>query len=158
MIYGAGVGGNTSNTALLAVGDDGSIRIRTGTDQSNVSVNVTGYYTSAQNGVGAGGFVPMSGTRIANTVNGTGVRKGTLSGGDSITFQVGGANGIPANAAAVALGVIVQNTGGGAGWVHPYPTLNRRLFNQGSVNCLTSKSPKLPSASEYSSSCSVLQD
>ncbi|MEV7934054.1 RHS repeat-associated core domain-containing protein [Curtobacterium sp. NPDC089185] len=122
MIYGAGVGGNTSNTALLAVGDDGSIRIRTGTDQSNVSVNVTGYYTSTQNGVGAGGFVPMSGTRIANTVNGTGVRRGTLSGGDSITFQVGGANGIPANAAAVALGVIVQNTGGGAGWVRPYPT------------------------------------
>lgn len=122
MIYGAGVGGNTSNTALLAVGDDGSIRIRTGTTQSYVTVNVTGYYTSTENGVSAGGFVPMSGTRIANTINGTGIRQGTLSGGDSITFQVGGANGIPANVGAVALGVIVQNSGGGAGWVRPYPT------------------------------------
>jgi RHS repeat-associated protein len=122
MIYGAGVGGNTSNTALLAVGDDGSIRVRTGTTQSTVTVDVTGYYTSTQNGAGAGGFVPMSGTRIANTINGTAVPKGPLTGGSSITFQVAGANGIPANAAAVALGVIVENSGGGAGWVRPYPT------------------------------------
>jgi RHS repeat-associated protein len=122
MIYGAGVGGNTSNTALLAVGDDGSIRVRTGTTQSTVTVDVTGYYTSTQNGVGAGGFVPMSGTRIANTINGMAVPQGPLTGGGSITFQVAGANGIPANAAAVALGVIVENSGGGAGWVRPYPT------------------------------------
>ncbi|MFJ3386019.1 MULTISPECIES: hypothetical protein, partial [unclassified Curtobacterium] len=122
MIYGAGVGGNTSNTALLAVGDDGSIRIKTGTTQANVTVDVSGYYTSTQNGVGAGGFVPLSGTRVANTLTGDGVRKGTVSGGGSISFSVAGVGGIPSNAAAVALGVIVVNSGGGAGWVRPYPS------------------------------------
>ncbi|SBN63226.1 RHS repeat-associated core domain-containing protein [Curtobacterium sp. 9128] len=122
MIYGAGVGGNTSNTSLLAVGDDGNIRIATETAQAHVQVDVTGYYTSTENGAGAGGFVPINGTRIANTVNGTGVRQGQLHGGDAITFQAAGANGIPANAAAVAVSIIVQNSGGGAGWVRPFPT------------------------------------
>lgn len=122
MIYGAGVGGNTSNTALLAVGDDGSIQIATQTAQVNLSIDVTGYYTSTADGVGAGGLVAMSPTRVASTVTGTGVPKGTLSGGDSITFQVAGANGIPVRAAAVAMSIQVQNTGGGEGWVRPYPT------------------------------------
>ncbi len=122
MIYGSGVAGNTSNTSLLAVGDDGSIRIDTTTAQSRVILDVTGYYTSTANGVGAGGFVPLSGTRIANTADGTNVRQGALSGGDSITFQVTGKGGVPTNAAAVAVSVVVQNTGGGAGWVRPSPS------------------------------------
>jgi RHS repeat-associated protein len=122
MIYGSGVAGNTSNTSLLAVGDDGSIRIDTTTAQSRVILDVTGYYTSTANGVGAGGFVPLSGTRIANTADGTNVRQGALSGGDGITFQVTGKGGVPTNAAAVAVSVVVQNTGGGAGWVRPSPS------------------------------------
>ncbi len=122
MIYGSGVAGNTSNTSLLAVGDDGSIRIDTTTAQSRVILDVTGYYTSTANGVGAGGFVPLSGTRIANTADGTNVRQGALSGGDSITFQVTGKGGVPTNAAAVAVSVVVQNTGGGAGRVRPSPS------------------------------------
>lgn len=42
MIYGSGVAGNTSNTSLVAVGDDGSIRIDTTTAQSRVILDVTG--------------------------------------------------------------------------------------------------------------------
>ncbi|MGN8050944.1 beta strand repeat-containing protein [Curtobacterium sp. 22159] len=120
MIYRAGVGGNTSNTALLAVGDGGSVQIMSESAES-VSLNVTGYYTSTQNGVSAGGFVPVAPARIVDTRSGTGVPKRQLSGADSITFQVAGNGGVPAGAAAVAMSVVVANSGGGAGWVSPYP-------------------------------------
>ncbi|WP_141399128.1 RHS repeat-associated core domain-containing protein [Curtobacterium sp. 'Ferrero'] len=122
LTYDAGVGGNTSNTGLLAVGDDGTIQIKTQTSESRVIIDVTGYYTSTQNGVGAGGLVPMAPTRFVDTRNGTGVPQGRLDGGDSVSFQVTGKNGIPAGAAAVALNIIVINQQEAAGWIRPSPS------------------------------------
>jgi|GEM_PF-1217384 len=121
MIYGAGVDGNTSNTSLLAVGDDGKVRINTQTAQSRVVIDVTGYYTSTANGVGAGGFVPVSSKRIVNTGTALNAPQGPLTNGKSFTFTAAGANGIPANAAAVSVNVIVNNTSTVAGWVRPFP-------------------------------------
>ncbi|WIB77543.1 RHS repeat-associated core domain-containing protein [Curtobacterium sp. MCPF17_002] len=121
MIYGAGVDGNTSNTSLLAVGDDGKIRVNTQTSQTRVVIDVTGYYTSTANGVGAGGFVPVSSKRIVNTGTATNAPQGPLTGGKSFTFTAAGANGVPANAAAVAVNIIVNNVNSVAGWVRPFP-------------------------------------
>jgi RHS repeat-associated protein len=122
MIYGAGVSGNISNSSLLAV-SSGSMQIETDSAQSHITIDVTGYYTSTANGVGAGGFVPIPAARVADTRDGTGgVAKATLSGGGSITFPVAGSSGIPTGAAAVQASVIVINRNGGAGWVRPSPS------------------------------------
>lgn len=122
MIYNSGIPNTVSNSALLAVGDDGSLQIMTETALQSVTVTITGYYTSTQNGAGAGGLVAMPPARLVDTRDGTGVRQGSLSGGGSITFQVTGKAGIPAGAAAVAASVVVISDDGKAGWARVTPT------------------------------------
>jgi RHS repeat-associated protein len=122
MIYNSGIPGNTSNSSLLAVGDDGSLQIMTETSQTQVIIDITGYYTSTANGVGAGGLVPMAPTRFVDSRSGLGVPQAQLDGGDSVTFQVTGKNGVPAGAAAVAANIIVINQEGLPGWVRPSPS------------------------------------
>ncbi|MBT1671864.1 RHS repeat-associated core domain-containing protein [Curtobacterium flaccumfaciens] len=122
MIYNSGVGGNTSNTGLLAVADDGTIQVRTETAQSKVVIDVTGYYTSTKNGVSAGGFVAMSPARVLDSRDGTGAAQGQIPAGSQRTIQATGSNGIPAGAAAVAVNIIVINREAKAGYVRPTPT------------------------------------
>jgi len=122
MVYNSGVGGNTSNSSLLAVGDDGALQIMTETAQTHVIIDITGYYTSTQNGVGAGGLVPMAPTRFVDSRSGLGVPKAQLDGGDSVSFQVTGKNGVPAGAAAVAANIIVINQQAAAGWIRATPS------------------------------------
>lgn len=122
MIYNSGVGGNTSNTGLLAVADDGTIQVRTETAQSRVVIDVTGYYTSTKNGVSAGGFVAMSPSRVLDSRGGIGGAQGQIPAGSQRTIQATGSNGIPAGAAAVAVNIIVINREAKAGYVRPTPT------------------------------------
>jgi RHS repeat-associated protein len=121
LIYGSGVTGTTTNSSLLAVGDDGTIQIATETAQTRVIIDITGYYTSTRNGVGAGGLVAMPSQKIVDTRYGTGAPQAPIAGGGSITFQVTGANGIKTGAAAVAVNVVVVNHAASAGWVRLTP-------------------------------------
>lgn len=109
---------NTSNTATVAVGKDGTVQFELQTTE-NLIVDVSGYYTSTANGVGPGGLVPLNGTPIADTRNGNGVPKATISAGGSITFQVTGRGGVPAGAAAVVANITVFGVDGAAGYVAP---------------------------------------
>lgn len=122
MVYNAGVGGNTSNSSLLAVADDGTIQVMTETAQSTVIIDITGYYTSTKNGVSAGGFVAMSPARILDSRDGTGAAAGQIPPGSQRTIQATGSNGIPAGAAAVAVNIVVINREAKAGYVRPTPT------------------------------------
>ncbi|WP_140448642.1 RHS repeat-associated core domain-containing protein [Curtobacterium flaccumfaciens] len=122
MIYNSGVGGNRSNTGLLAVADDGTIQVRTETAQSKVIIDITGYYTSTKNGVSAGGFVAMSPSRVLDSRGGIGGVQGQIPAGSQRTIQATGSNGIPEGAAAVAVNIIVINRSGKAGYVRPTPT------------------------------------
>ncbi|WP_139166341.1 RHS repeat domain-containing protein [Curtobacterium sp. UNCCL20] len=137
MVYNSGIPGNTSNSSLLAVGDDGSLQVMTETAQTRLIIDVTGYYTSTKNGVGAGGLVPMAPTRIVDTRSALGAPKAQLDGGDSITFQVTGRNGIPAGAAAIAANIIVINQEGLPGWVRPSPSGGTK--STGSLNYNSTK-------------------
>jgi len=114
MIYGAGVSGNASDSSLLAVSDAGSVQIKTETAQTSVTIDVIGYYTSTKNGVGAGGYVPVSPAVVADTRDGTGVRAAQVGAGGEITFQVTGKAGVPAQAAAVQANVQIRNTAAAA--------------------------------------------
>ncbi|MFL0358536.1 beta strand repeat-containing protein [Curtobacterium flaccumfaciens] len=122
MVYNAGVGGNTSNSSLLAVADDGTIQVMTETAQSTVIIDITGYYTSTKNGVSAGGFVAMSPARVLDSRDGTGAAAGQIPAGSQRTIQATGSNGIPAGAAAVAVNIVVINREAKAGYVRPTPT------------------------------------
>lgn len=122
MVYNAGVGGNTSNSSLLAVADDGTIQVMTETAQSTVIIDITGYYTSTKNGVSAGGFVAMSPARVLDSRDGTGAAAGQIPPGSQRTIQATGSNGIPAGAAAVAVNIVVINREAKAGYVRPTPT------------------------------------
>ncbi|PZF14440.1 hypothetical protein DEI98_01925 [Curtobacterium sp. MCLR17_034] len=122
MVYNAGVGGNTSNSSLLAVADDGTIQVMTETAQSTVIIDITGYYTSTKNGVSAGGFVAMSPARVLDSRDGTGAAAGQIPAGSQRTIQATGSNGIPEGAAAVAVNIIVINREAKAGYVRPTPT------------------------------------
>ncbi|WP_248704825.1 RHS repeat-associated core domain-containing protein [Curtobacterium sp. MWU13-2055] len=136
MIYNSGVGGNTSNTGLLAVADDGTIQARTETAQSKVVIDITGYYTSTKNGVSAGGFVAMSPSRVLDSRGGIGAAQGQIPAGSQRTIQATGSNGIPTGAAAVAVNIIVINREAKAGYVRPTPTGETRstgVLNYNSV-------------------------
>lgn len=122
MVYNAGVGGNTSNSSLLAVADDGTIQVMTETAQSTVIIDITGYYTSTKNGVSAGGFVAMSPARVLDSRDGTGAAAGQIPAGSQRTIQATGSNGIPKGAAAVAVNIVVINREAKAGYVRPTPT------------------------------------
>lgn len=140
MVYNAGVGGNTSNSSLLAVADDGTIQVMTETAQSTVIIDITGYYTSTKNGVSAGGFVAMSPARVLNSQDGTGAAAGQIPAGSQRTIQATGSNGIPKGAAAVAVNIIVINREAKAGYVRPTPTCGVRstgVLNYNSTAGLT---------------------
>lgn len=142
MDYNQGVGGNTSNSSLLAVGDDGSLQVMTETAQNRVIIDITGYYTSTDNGVGAGGLVAMPPTVLVDSRKGTGVRQAPLDGGGSVSFQVTGREGIPAGAAAVAANIIVINQESKPGWVRLSPSggpVSTGVLNYNSTKGLSTK-------------------
>ncbi|MFS0729432.1 RHS repeat-associated core domain-containing protein [Curtobacterium sp. 1P10AnD] len=86
-------------------------------------LDVQGYYTTTGGGAGVapGGFVPLPGTRIVDTRNGTGAAQATIPSGGSLTVQVGGQGGVASTASAVAANIIVVNGSSTAGYVTPYP-------------------------------------
>jgi len=110
---------NTSNTATLAVSKDGKIELLAQTSVHLV-VDVQGYYTSTENGVADGGFVPVSGERLADTRNGTGITKGSIAPDSTVTTQVTGNAGVPVGASAVVANFIVINDGSTRGNFTPY--------------------------------------
>jgi RHS repeat-associated protein len=118
LTYDGGNLGNTSNTATVAVGSDGTIQISANT-ATDALLDVEGYYTSNDDGTAAGGFVPVSGTRIVDSRSGTGVTEGTITAGSSVTFQVSGTAGVPAGASAAVVNLIAI-AGAHGGYITPY--------------------------------------
>lgn len=112
----------TTFGGVLAVADDGTIQVQAQTE-TRLILHVQGYYTSIEDGVAAGGFVPMNGTRIVDTRSGLGAPKAQLSSGSSIDIQVTGiASGIPSTASGVIVNMIAVNTSTERGWLTSYPT------------------------------------
>ncbi len=119
MRYGAGP--YTSNTAIVQVSAAGKIQIQA-TTTTNVLVDVQGYYTSGNGVTAAGGYSPVTMTRIVDTVNGVGLPKATLGAGTTSTIQVTGKASVPAGAAAVFVNFQVNNATSAAGYINPFAT------------------------------------
>jgi hypothetical protein len=127
-IYGGENKQNTSFSAVLAVNSDGTIQVSAETN-ARLLLDVQGYYTSSADGTAAGGFVPMNGSRIVDTRNGTGAPKAPLTSGKTVDLQIGGVAGVPKDASAVIVNMIAANTGTTTGYFTPYPTGSTRPPN-----------------------------
>lgn len=75
----------TSNSAVVMVSAEGQINIQA-TTSTNVMVDVQGYYTIGNGVTAAGGYSPVTQSRIVDTVNGVGLAKAKLAGGSTSTI------------------------------------------------------------------------
>ncbi|MEU0884377.1 ricin-type beta-trefoil lectin domain protein [Lentzea sp. NPDC005914] len=96
-----------SNTSIVTIGADGNFRLRNGSGQVHAMVDVLGWFVA---GGGGARYVPLTeATRIADTTTGTGGRTTPLGQGETTTFQVTGAAGVPVNATSAVLMPSVQD-------------------------------------------------
>ncbi|MEO6471444.1 MAG: hypothetical protein ABIO14_06535 [Aeromicrobium sp.] len=90
-----------SNTAIVKVGSGGQISVHNSSGSTDVNVDIQGYFTTVSDGSSTGGFVPITPTRVANSLTGEGVPQAKLPGDSSIDIQVSNGGEIPADATAV---------------------------------------------------------
>lgn len=120
LIYGDGTDGDTSGSAISAVGADGKIQVETDTALDLV-IDVQGYF-SAGNGVTApGGYVPINPVRVLSTATGIGVPIARLANASTTNLTVGGSNGIPSNASGVFVTLTPTSYGTSSPWLTVWP-------------------------------------
>ena len=108
-----------SNSAVVPVGTDGKVTLYNNAGSVNVVVDLHGYFTSTTSGTGSGGIVPVTKTRVVDTVNGVGAPKAQIAAGKTLTMTLTGAL-VPAGSYAVFYDIAVKSTANG--YVRVYPT------------------------------------
>jgi hypothetical protein len=105
-------GETVANSAIVPVGSGGQISLYNHTGRTDVVVDLDGYFAPEQPGSGAGAYVPLAPSRIADTRSGSGYADAgsTIGPGGSLTVQVTGSGGVPAGAAAAILNVTATDT------------------------------------------------
>lgn len=122
--FGSGV--TVTNGAIVPVGADGKIDVCScsgNASNTQIIVDVTGYFTSDLSTANASLFIPVEPNRLIDTRNGTGVAQATIPAGGTLVFQVAGADLDliwPNGLTAVALNLTVPNAGTG-GYLIAYP-------------------------------------
>ena len=93
-----------ANLVIVPVGADGEIDVYNNSGGTTQLVgDVSGYFTSDMTAVGDTTYTPLGPIRALDTRSGLGAPEAKLAGGGTLTLQIGGANGIPADVAAVAI-------------------------------------------------------
>ncbi|MEO3747645.1 hypothetical protein [Plantactinospora sp. B5E13] len=115
----AGVGEQLSNTAVVKVGSNGKVSVYNNGGQTDIVVDVQGYFTSVPGSTG-GGFVPVAHARLIDTRSGLGTATGKIAAGASRTVTLTGGV-VPAGAAAAFVNVIVPGASA-TGWLTVAPT------------------------------------
>jgi hypothetical protein len=122
--FGGGV--TVTNGAIVPVGANGKIDIcscSANSSNTQIIVDVTGYFTSNLSTPKASLFVPTEPNRLIDTRNGTGVAQATIPAGGTLVFQVAGSDLDlipPDGLTAVALNLTVPDAGTG-GYLIAYP-------------------------------------
>lgn len=127
-IYGGESEQNTSFSAVLAANPDGTIQVQAETS-IRLILDVQGYYTASDDGTAAGGFVPLNGSRIADTRSGLGFPQQTIGAGERVDLQVSGRGGIPKGASGAIINMIAVNRTASVGYLTPYATGDTRPSN-----------------------------
>ncbi len=127
-IYGGDDKQNTSFSSVLAVSADGTIQVQAETS-IRLILDLQGYYTANTDGTAPGGFVPLNGTRIADTRSGLGLPQQTIGSGERVDLQVTGRGGIPKGASGVIINMIAVNRTASTGYLTPYATGDAKPSN-----------------------------
>jgi hypothetical protein len=116
----AGTNEIISNSAVVQVGSNGQIDLYNAAGSTHVSIDVQGYFTqTSSGGTGAGGFMPITSTRLVDTRAGLGAPRAAIPSGGSLTVTL--ATGpVPTTANAVFLNIIVPSAAA-SGWLAAYP-------------------------------------
>lgn len=112
----ANPGQTRSNMVVVKVGTAGSIRLATLLTDTDLIVDVFGYY-----GGRGGKTTAVDPVRIADSRTGLGTSKRAFGPAEARNIQVAGAGGVPANATAVMLNVTAAETDSW-GWLTVWPT------------------------------------
>jgi Peptidase_C39 like family len=106
----------SSDFAIVALGSDGGIKVTSLVGNPDVSLTVEGYFTaSGSGGPGAGGFVPVTETRIFDD------SATPLAAGATVQLQVSGQNGVPGGAKSVFVNATATTVNGGSGGITIWP-------------------------------------
>lgn len=99
-------GGIVSNSVIVEVPANGTIDVYASNGPVAVIVDISGWYAA---GSAAGGFVPVSQSRLLDTRPGRSPNTGARLGAQPIDVTVAGAGGVPATASAAVLNVTAVN-------------------------------------------------
>ena len=95
-------GGTVANLVHVAVGRDGSVRLRNEAGRVHLIADISGYFAESSSG---STFVPVSPVRLLDTRDGAPVGPAEVRELDVRTARGGAASGVPADATAVVLNV-----------------------------------------------------
>jgi hypothetical protein len=113
-----GPGQTVANLAIVEVGADGQITIaNTSTGSVQVIVDASAYFSIAGVSDAPGSYNPVVPKRLLDTRTSS----GPVAGGRSVPLRLGGATGVPANAAAVVVNLTVTESTS-FGFITVYPT------------------------------------
>jgi lysophospholipase L1-like esterase len=122
-------GENISNVAVVAPGENGRIAVYNRSGETDIGVDVQGYFTTTAS-PDTGGFVPVTHTRLIDTRSGLGTTTGTIPAGGSRTVTIAGTF-VPAGATAAYVNLLVPGatTGGWVGSAPPGTALGKGAIN-----------------------------
>ncbi|MFF3966411.1 hypothetical protein ACFYZI_33270 [Streptomyces griseorubiginosus] len=113
-------GADASNSAIVAVGSDGKIDAYNSTGTVDLVVSVNGYFTSAGSTASAGGYVPVTQSRLVDTRDGTGAPQVKIAPGGTLNVQIDGVDDITDEASVYAN--ITVPSPGSSGNLYAYAT------------------------------------
>ncbi|GAB6902264.1 hypothetical protein JCM9957A_53540 [Kineosporia succinea] len=145
VIHSLAANANLSTTSALPVSADGRVTVENSAGEVNVILDVQGYFTTAtSSSSGAGGFVPVTQTRMVDTRNGTGTTQATIAAGGNRTITIPTTL-VPTTASAVYVNVYVAGaTATGTLFLAPgTATTGGNAFNYLSGNTSSGLSAKL---------------
>jgi hypothetical protein len=130
---------NFSNTAVVPVGENGSVRVFNNTGTAHAVIDVQGYFTETTTNGGTGGFIPITQTRAFDTRE-TG---GEIKANASRTVNLATTAGIPTTATAAFVNVIVGATIDGSLELSASSSVTGGSFNHPTGTSSTGMSVKL---------------
>ena len=115
-------GETVPNSVIVPVGTGGSVTFYNHTGNTDLVVDIQGYFAPESGGSTAGAYVPLTPARITDTRTGSGYPNAgsTMGPNSTLNVQVSGAGGVPAGATGAILNVTVTNTTD-SGYLEAYP-------------------------------------
>ena len=113
-------GQTRANLAVVKVGSDGKIRLAASETDTDIIVDVFGYYSAK-----GGRTTTINPTRIVDSRSGLGTPRSPMGSQETRNVQVAGVGGVPSNATAVMLNVTAVDTDSW-GWLTVWPTNQAR--------------------------------